>query len=117
MNKKRSIILVLFGLLTVSSIAFSRIIVDDKESFAEAAIEACEGKSVGLQCEVEFKGGSIGIGVCVEISGPAGVYLTCEIDFDEIDCKNNALGSTGSWLTFGSLGGLLLFLRRKKSLK
>ena len=97
-----------------STVSFAKIIVDDEKSFEEAAIEACDGQSVGFECSVEFQGGSIGFGVCVEVDLPGGGYLTCQIDTSKLDCNNNALGTPGAWLTFGSLGGVLLLLRRRK---
>ncbi len=114
MKLRQGLVLSLLSLLIVSSVAFAKTIATDQESFDQAAMEACQGKSVGLQCNVEFQGGSIGFGVCVEVPGPAGGYLTCQIDTKNIDCKNNSLGTPGAWLTFGSLAGLLLFIRRRK---
>ena len=114
MKLRQGAVLSLASLLIVSSVAFAKTIVIDQDSFEEAAMEACEGKSVGIECNVEFQGGSIGFGVCVEINGPAGGYLTCKINTENLDCKNNSLGTPGAWLTFGSLAGILLFIRRRK---
>jgi len=115
MKIKRSSWLLLILVLVISTVAFSKIIVTDQESFEEAAIEACEGKSVGFECSVEFQGGKIGFGVCVEVDVPGAGYLTCQIDTSKLECNNNALGTPGAWLTFGSLAGILLFLRRRKT--
>ncbi len=114
MKLRQVAMLSLTGLFLVSGIALAKTIVTDQESYEQAAMEACQGKSVGLECNIEFEGGSIGFGVCVEIGGPAGGYLTCQIDTSKIDCKNNSLGTPGAWLTFGALAGILLFIRRRK---
>jgi hypothetical protein len=114
MKLRQGALLSLAVFLIVSTAAFAKTIVVDEDSFGEAAMEACQGKSVGIECSVEFQGGSIGFGVCVEINGPAGGYLTCQIDTKNFDCKNNSLGTPGTWLTFGSLAGILLFIRRRK---
>ena len=115
MKLQRGMIFALVTCLMIPAIIAAKTIVTDEDSFEKAAMEACQGKSVGVECSIEFEGGSIGFGVCVEISGPAGGYLTCQIDTNTIgNCKNNSLATPSSWLTFGSLAGLLLLIRRRK---
>lgn len=114
MKLKRILLLALSSIVMFTTSAVATIIVDDEKSFEEAAIEACTGLSIGVECHVTFQGGSVGFGVCVEVDLPGGGYLTCQIDTTKLECNNNALGTPGAWLTFGSLGGVLLLLRRRK---
>jgi hypothetical protein len=64
----------------VASFAGGKTVVKDVPSYREAAQQACAGSSLGASCTIEFQGGSVSIGVCVEIPGPAGIVLECKID-------------------------------------
>lgn len=105
----------LFVTLFVSQFAFAGKVVSTPGQFPGAAATACEGRYVGADCTIEFAGGHIGFGVCVEVPNGGG-QLTCNIDVSQLPpgCQNNALGTKGSALTFASLAVCLLFLRRKK---
>ena len=103
--------------LLVSAVVYAKTVVTDYPSYEVAIKEACDGKQIGVQCSVTFTGGSVGIGICVEVpNSPVSGVLTCQLDVNTIgNCKNNALGTPSSWITFGSLAGLLLFMRRRRS--
>jgi hypothetical protein len=112
-----------YGVLSffVAAMAFAsgsqaKTVVTDQKTYARAGEEACVGKNVGVSCQIEFTGGTVGFGVCVLVPGPAGGYLTCQLDVNKLpsNCKNNALNTPSSWMAFGGLAGFLLLLRRKK---
>ena len=102
--------------LLFSAAVYARTVVQDVPSYKEAIKEACTGKQLGAQCTVEFTGGSVSVGVCVEVpNSPVGGQLQCKLNIPELaNCKNNALGTPGSWITLSSLVGLLFFLRRRR---
>lgn len=90
-------------------------VVKDVPSYNQAVGEACTGSSVGAQCTITFQGGSVSIGVCVSVPGPAGGILTCQIDPASIpSCKNNAVGTPGSSMVFAVLALGLYLWRRKQ---
>ena len=114
---KRSIF-VLAAAMVLSLSVSAKQIAKDEQSFRNAAEEACAGHAIGARCTVTFQGGSVGIGVCVEVPGPVTGVLTCQINTSQIpNCKNNALATPSSWMTFGGLAGLLLLMRRRRSVK
>lgn len=110
-----AVIALVMGFSSASE-AKKKTVVSDRQSYIQAGEEACAGKNVGFSCTVEFTGGTIGLGVCVLVPGPAGGYLTCQLDVNKLpaNCRNNALATPSTWLAFGSLAGFLLMLRRKK---
>ncbi len=111
MRKFKNKLLVL-GLALVSSMSFAgdtskgtgKTIVKDVPSFYRAQAEACDGKSVGANCTIEFQGGSVSIGFCVEIPGPAGITLGCQIDTSKLqNCKNNSTGTPANIAVFAAV--------------
>jgi hypothetical protein len=125
MRKFKNKFLVL-GLVLVSSVSFAggdskgsgKTIVKDVPSFYRAQAEACDGKSVGANCTIEFQGGSVSVGFCVEIPGPAGVTLGCQIDTSKLqNCKNNSTGTPANTAVFASVLALMAggaFWRRRQ---
>jgi len=112
-------LLIVSGLTSVllfSVAVYARTVVKDVPSYKEAIKQACTGQQVGAQCTVEFLGGTVTAGLCVEIpNSPVAGQLQCQLNIPQLaNCKNNALGTPGSWMTLGSLAGLLLFLRRRR---
>lgn len=89
-------------------------LVSKPSQFPGAAAASCEGRYVGADCTVEFEGGYVSFGVCVEVPNSGG-ELTCQIDVTELpqNCQNNALGTNGSYLTFGGLAAILFWFNRR----
>ena len=104
----------LLPILLVSHVAFAGQVVSTPAQFPRAASQACDGGTVGADCMIEFVGGRVGFGLCALVPN-AGGELTCQMDPSQLpaDCKNNALGTKGSVLTFAFLALGLLFLRRR----
>ena len=115
MRKFKNKFLVL-GLVLVSTVSFAgadskdsnKTIVKDVPSFYRAQAEACNGKSVGAQCTIEFQGGSVSIGFCIEIEGPAGITLGCQIDTSKLqNCKNSSTGTPTNIAVFAAVLAVL----------
>lgn len=114
-NLGKSFVFLGLILFSVASNADSKILVKDITTYQEAAVEACTGSSIGASCTITFEGGEVSIGVCIEVPGPAGAYLSCKIDPSKIpSCKNNAVGTPGSAMMFAVLAlGLFIWRRRQ----
>ncbi|MEI6805050.1 MAG: hypothetical protein WCK49_00915 [Myxococcaceae bacterium] len=115
-NLRRSLVILSFALFSVSSFAGGKTTVKDVPTYQQAVIEACDGSAVGASCTIMFQGGSVSIGVCVQVPGsPAGANLTCQIDPANLpSCKNNATGTPGAAMIFAVLAlGLFAWRRRQ----
>lgn len=104
----------LLPILFVSHVALAGQVVSTPSQFPGAASEACDGRSVGADCMIEFAGGRVGFGLCALVPNGGGA-LMCQMDKSQLpaDCQNNALGTKGSVLTFACLAVVLLLLRRR----
>lgn len=113
---KRNLVFLGLVLFPAFASAGGKTVVTNTPSFYRAAAEACVGSAIGAQCTITFQGGSVSIGVCVQVPGPAGGYLSCEIDPSQIpSCKKNSLVNSPSTMAlFAVLAGGLFFLRRRR---
>ena len=87
-----------------------------RQDFQQAELDACFGKSLGASCTIEFPGGSVSVGVCVELpnSSPVGGQLSCQLNIPELHgCSSSATGK-GAVVPMLSLAGLLIFLRVRR---
>ncbi len=103
------------ALISLASTAGGTTVVKDMPTFQQAAAEACSGSAVGASCTITFQGGSVSVGVCVQVPGPAGGTLTCQLDAGKLpSCKNSAVGTPGSAMVFALLAlGLFVWRRRQ----
>lgn len=93
--------------------------VNSVDSYVNETMNVCDGQGVGAQCTIVFEGGSVSVGICQNVDVNGSIELQCVIKTEDLpspeNCKNNALGTPSSWLTFGGLAGALLLLRRRKN--
>ena len=118
MNRlKKAIIPGVLALTSSFAFAGGKTVVKDVPSYNQAVMEACSGSAVGAQCTITFQGGSVSIGVCVQVPGPAGGMLSCQIDPASIpSCKNSATGTPSMALAFAVFAlGLFGLSRRRKA--
>lgn len=72
--------ILVLSLFSVASIAGGTV-VKDVSTYNQAALDACMGQAVGASCTISFQGGSVSVGVCIQVPGSDGNYqLQCQID-------------------------------------
>lgn len=72
--------ILVLSLFSVASFAGGKTEVKDVPSYLTAAEEACVGQAIGASCTITFQGGSVSIGICMQVPGSPNLNLTCQID-------------------------------------
>jgi hypothetical protein len=71
--------ILVLSLFSLASLAGGTVVKDVK-TYEQAAQEACLGQAIGAQCTISFQGGSVSVGICMQVPGSPNLQLSCQID-------------------------------------